>query len=540
VKAGISSPTTRPETDPTGALRPGREVAALALILLAGAALRGWMLLGPLGEVEADESVVGLMALHILNGERPAFYWGQAYLGSLEAYLAAAAFALTGPSNLVLKLVPALAFLVFVLATYLAARRDYGRPVALASALYLALPPSFLAIWSLKARGGYIELLAVGQLMLLLAGSIGLAIGGTVWRAGLLGLLSGVALWIHVLGLVYLLPSLLLLLRLPFSRLAAALVAWLAGLLVGAAPLLLHNLATEGDTLAALAGSGTTLESVQRNLRLLLQVGLPVMVGLGQPTSSPILFALDWPTRPGSQPWVAATVLAVLLVLIAPRFAEARLGRWSGGPPTAATLLGLAIALLGPLMASLGRFGELVAEPRYALPLYATTGMLFASLLGWPARLRRSRLPLVALLLGLNAYSLLTVEPVLNLPTSAAGSTAANRAELIRALEQAGLYEIYTDYWLAYPLIFESQERLAAAVHSGGYDRLPAYAHLVANSRRPAYVFIADSPAERSFLEQAGPAARADKPLEVSIYRVYVDPSRARGIEPPNGQPRDS
>jgi hypothetical protein len=88
--------------------------AALGAILLAGLALRGWILAGPLGEVEADESVVGLMALHIQQGEQVAFYWGQPYVGSLEAYLAAAAFALLGPSNAVLKAVPGFVFLVFM------------------------------------------------------------------------------------------------------------------------------------------------------------------------------------------------------------------------------------------------------------------------------------------------------------------------------------------------------------------------------------------------------------------------------------------
>src|SRR5437764_13280083 len=103
-----------------------------------------WILSGPLGEAEADESVVGLMALHVQAGERPAFYWGQPVLGSLEAYLVAAGFTLDGPSNRALKGVAGLSFLAFVVLVYLVARRDFGERVALFSALYLALPPSFL------------------------------------------------------------------------------------------------------------------------------------------------------------------------------------------------------------------------------------------------------------------------------------------------------------------------------------------------------------------------------------------------------------
>ncbi|HKJ65439.1 MAG TPA: hypothetical protein VJ969_08555, partial [Desulfopila sp.] len=39
-----------------------------------------------------DTSVVGIMGLHILEGARPLFFYGQAYMGAAEAYLTAAVF----------------------------------------------------------------------------------------------------------------------------------------------------------------------------------------------------------------------------------------------------------------------------------------------------------------------------------------------------------------------------------------------------------------------------------------------------------------
>src|SRR3954447_4647055 len=60
----------------------------LALILLIGAGLRLWLLLGPFAEIDADEAVVGLMALQV-PGEIPAFYWEQHYLGTIEPLTAA-------------------------------------------------------------------------------------------------------------------------------------------------------------------------------------------------------------------------------------------------------------------------------------------------------------------------------------------------------------------------------------------------------------------------------------------------------------------
>ena len=86
--------------------------------------LRLFIIVSPLGWLDADEAVVGLMARHILQGERPLFFWGpsQEYLGALEAYVAAGLFAVAGSSNPALKLAPGLFSVGFVALSYLVAR----------------------------------------------------------------------------------------------------------------------------------------------------------------------------------------------------------------------------------------------------------------------------------------------------------------------------------------------------------------------------------------------------------------------------------
>ncbi|RMF23181.1 MAG: hypothetical protein D6760_05960, partial [Deltaproteobacteria bacterium] len=84
-----------------------------AVALLAGVAFRIVLLLNydlvNGGEVDvylADEGVVGLMGKHILEGRSlPVFFYGQHYLGALEAYLAALSFAIFGVSITSLRLV---------------------------------------------------------------------------------------------------------------------------------------------------------------------------------------------------------------------------------------------------------------------------------------------------------------------------------------------------------------------------------------------------------------------------------------------------
>src|SRR6476661_5650212 len=110
------------------ALTPGR----VALLLLALAAIyrlvllaRGWPAL------DSDEAVIGLMARHILHGERPTFFWGQNYMGPFEAYFAALLFMFFGSSTFLLGLSALLLTLGFFTTVYWLGRAAYGPTVGL-------------------------------------------------------------------------------------------------------------------------------------------------------------------------------------------------------------------------------------------------------------------------------------------------------------------------------------------------------------------------------------------------------------------------
>src|SRR5438105_14461782 len=88
--------------------------AWLAVVLLAGAVLRLYFPSATQWLIEGDEAAVGLQALHIMRGERPIFYPGQAYLGNIESYMVAAVFSAVGVSRYALKLVPFAFALAFI------------------------------------------------------------------------------------------------------------------------------------------------------------------------------------------------------------------------------------------------------------------------------------------------------------------------------------------------------------------------------------------------------------------------------------------
>jgi 4-amino-4-deoxy-L-arabinose transferase-like glycosyltransferase len=524
------------------------EYALVALVLLVGAGLRLWLLLGPYREIDADEAVVGLMALQ-MPGELPAFYWQQEYLGTLEPLTAWLVFGLVGPSAAALKAVPALYSLLFVGLVYVVARPAFGPGPALLAALYLAVPPSFFAAWSVKARGGYAEALALGMVCLLAAQRLGASEPGgerrgISWRAGagrwalLFGVAAGLALWTHPMAIIFVAAGALAVTLCwrpwtvagqgwrPFLIVVAlAAVAGVAGLL----PALVHNVANGFPSLRFAAAGGTEPRAALLNLWGLVRYGLPVLVGLAEGTPTQALLLQDWPTRPGSS-WLVTALLPLLGLGIVWWHRRALLALlWAGQAPDSRIVearrpaLFLLVLLLVPPFVAVSRFANLWAEPRYALPIYAAVPLVTAIV--WSVR-RRSRAlagALATALLALNLFSLATSDYRLSLPVNAGESTAASRAVLIAALQERGIDRIYTDYWLAYPIAFESRESIIPSVWSGGFGRRAVYSHLVFVAPDPAFVFARETPGDREFRARLAAVGGAADLAEVAEYRIYTN-----------------
>jgi hypothetical protein len=97
----------------------------------------------------ADEAVTGLMARHVLQGEFPLFFWGQAYKGVPEVYAAAAVFSVAGSSVLALQAVTLAFFAVFIGLQFVLISRVFSPPVAWLTSLFAIVAPPSLVYWSL-------------------------------------------------------------------------------------------------------------------------------------------------------------------------------------------------------------------------------------------------------------------------------------------------------------------------------------------------------------------------------------------------------
>ena len=121
-------------------------------------------------QTNSDEGTLGLMTLHIAyRGEHPIFFYGQGYMGSFEAYLAAILFQLFGSSLFMLRFGLVLLFALFLVSIYLLTNLLYTKNLALATLCLLSLGSEGILYIELRAIGGYAEILLCSTLLLLLA-----------------------------------------------------------------------------------------------------------------------------------------------------------------------------------------------------------------------------------------------------------------------------------------------------------------------------------------------------------------------------------
>jgi hypothetical protein len=251
---------------------------ALAVALRLALAALGWP------PTDSDEGTMGLMARHIAyQSAHPIFFYGQHYMGALEAYVAAGFFRVFGASLFALRAAIILISALALVAIYLLARRLAGQGVALFSLALLAIGSQEALSQQTFARGGYAETLLFGALALLLAielarengrtplhrsgegqgrgnpsrsrspqrgaapalpPPVGEGAGGEVPRLAAyaaLGVVVGLGVWSDVLVLPFALGALALLAVFRWRALLGRAGLCLAlGLLLGAAPLLIY------------------------------------------------------------------------------------------------------------------------------------------------------------------------------------------------------------------------------------------------------------------------------------------------------------
>jgi hypothetical protein len=451
-------------------------------LLLAGF-IRGLFLWRSNYRIDSDEAIVGLMAKHILAGQSyPIFYYGQHYMGSLEAILTSFVFAIFGQSNFSLKLVPTLSLLVLIPVSYFLTLRFSNQLGARIAALYLALSPLSLVEWSTKARGGFIELILIGSISLLIAVDILRSKIISAFDVAVMAFLLGLGWWTNNQIVFYMVPIFLVFLFvLPFRfgivNSFKTLITGTFFFFLGGAPFWYYNLFSEPrfETFKQLGGRAT-FEEFKRFLINYFSESLPILLGAKRFWSNDFVFEYSAEALYGV---VALTALAVFILLFFQGFSKKnRQG------------FGIIVIFLitTPLIFASSSFGSLSLAPRYLLPLYSIFPVLFGISISY-------FLSLSSIISKLFSYFLLLSILVLNLTSNYLGRNSelkivipgepfiaygervsADHAELYSWLKENNFRHVRTNYWVGYRMAFETNEEILFSIYGEPETlRIPNY-----------------------------------------------------------------
>ena len=529
---------------------PWRDLFIIILIAALGRAL---LLASGAVSFHSDEAVVAPMARHINMGARPVFFYGQAYMGSLDAWLVAVGFRLFGESVLSVRLVQSVLYMLVVATGYLAAWQLSGkRVVAAAAGLLLAIPAVNTVLYTTATLGGYNETLLFGNLMLILGYAVAQGESRLNWRWVALGVVAGLGWWTNGLIVMYALPTGLMILivwyrrRKRLSLLLPGLLLALAFFFVGSAPWWVFDFTHDHAALSTYLTNRQSGEfegigipyvpPTQRALGLVL-IGLPTLIGLRFPWS-PDYFLLP------------LGVVALLIHIIAIyRFLRMPNPLKPHGRLLVNLMLGLFVVIF---VAS--TFG---ADPtgRYFLPLVLPLAIILGIAADdlWQRVDKRWAKPVAIGLIGLIAgYQLLgqvaATQSTIGLTTQfdlISHVPNTHDDAVIEFLQEHDLNHGYTNYWVAYRLAFLSGETLqykaglpykADLSYNDADQRYQPYTTATDSAERIAYITTM-LPELDAWLEENWQAADITyETTQIGAYRIYYDFS----ARPPDFAPRIS
>jgi hypothetical protein len=435
---------------------------------------RIWVLVHPLGALDSDEAVIGLIGLHLLHGHHlPTFFWGQNYGGPHEAVLAALLFAVIRPSPLVLKSIPVLLSAVSAVLTWRIARIVVGeRAGRWAGAIFWAAPAAFVW-WSTKASVYWGSLTLALVVLLLLCRNAQRSRDGVrypPWReageAALLGFATGLAFWANPQTLYVMVPAYLwyaprILRRWQYLPVIGATA------LLGAAPWIRYNLIHHWVSFQ-FAPQPAVAGGYAGRLRQFFQIALPMALGLKVPYTRAWVFGA-----------LGLGVVVALLALFVP--GAFRL-------PAQGRLL-VFLAAVYPFLFAYSPYSWYVDHPRYLLFLAPSAAIMLGA-----AMARRPLVGAVAggIVVALSAFGLAAM--------NSSGKTApygpdvlvpANLAPLDQLLTRYHVRYAFADYWIAYRTTFETRE--TTLVSPTYVVRDPGIDARVRAAAIPDYLFLAAS-----------------------------------------------
>lgn len=462
-----------------------------------GLALHLALLAARISPQSGEEAVWGLMARAIQRGaEFPVLLWRAHFCGTLYLYLAQPLWALTGLSLATVRLAHMPWVLVQIMLTYWLALQWHSVTAARVAALVVACGSVFFAAHAVFPA--FTVALTLGWATLALCWWASAAEARASRRWWWCGIIGGLAVWAGPMAAASILTMLSFVGWAERARWRRHLTSVIAGLLVGAVPLLLYNVAHPGATFLRLIGGRTlrmnradwaqtpTLEYMAQHVQAALGDLLPMAATAWQSLRE--FLSLN------RVPYVWYTVAGSVITLGVAWCVLRWLGqRASSRDPRARWLL-CALLLWTVIIYLINRN----PHGRYWLPSY----LLIAIAVGawWAATWQRGGVHRVTALCALATLLLWNL-----------GSLGLLVQRRPLDYQRIGQYLLahnvrtgYSTFQIAYPVILTTDEHviLSPTAITDISDRQPRYTELVRHAPQAAYVLPAQSPATAAMEER--------------------------------------
>jgi len=548
------------------------EISSLAIILFA-TLLRVLLVALNWPQTNSDEGTFGIMAMHIAyRGEHPIFFYGQYFLGTLEAYIGAALFHVFGISVFTLRLGNIIFYVLFMVAMYLLTSVLYTHKMALATLFLLSI--GSIPILTTEFIGGYAEILPFGAIAFLLVSWLALSYNRDVsprrpWLRYLgyacWGLVVGLGIWSDPIILPVVAAAGLLLAVFCWREL---LLKWggiclLLGFIIGAFPLIEYNLTAPlgQNSLFILwnlqhPGPSSVIHS---HTLLAQQIKGTFLVSISTATGNPLCLSSEFsflgPTAPPSLhctiingTWgLGFLILLTMAIFLALRPLWKLRYHFREQPSTSeekrtiirefARLMLLASAAITLLLftlstapavwpATYSRYLHclLIATPAIIWPLWVVASAiepptaLFAKI---KVAFGRGMLVLIGVAFLAGTIGIFSYVPLAN-------DVTQQQEALVNKLESMGVKHIYTgDYWSCNRVAFQSKEQIVCDVldsnlkPSTNRNRYWPYVLVVQADPHAAYVLPVTDPETPLIVQNAHLTSKGYLRVDFEGYVIY-------------------
>ncbi|GHO84791.1 ArnT family glycosyltransferase [Dictyobacter formicarum] len=482
-----------------------------------------------------DEGVMATMAYNIAyHGEHPTIFYGQDYMGDIEAYLGALFFHLFGgPSLMALRLGVVLMVGLFFVCMYWLTSLLFSKKLALVTLGLLSVGSIPYLTRQTIATGGSSQTLLFGSLAFLIAVWLALTYRRRVSARvrllrlpmyGAFGVVAGLGMWSDMIVLPFLAMAGMLILVFCWRELLIW-GGWLlagVGVLIGLFPSLWFSMGRGLNpfvTLFNLAhGSGEdplATVGLWHNIVETVQVTIPTATGF------PFCPVIEYPFLGDNTPrtlqcgivqtaWGGGYLLLILTALIftllllqrfirdKQTFTEEERHRLLVSRISQLLMVGAAIGVIAVFIRSTGPFNQPGYHARYLIglliilpalidPLWSAASKLHSQAFWQRVRSYSSRVILAAV-----AVILVTGTVIAFSEVPKAQVSDAQRTDLVAQLEHLGVKHLYTDYWSCYSLVFASKENIICGVINHhlnpSHNRYPPFYTIVHQDKEASWM----------------------------------------------------